>query len=39
MKKEIEKTHFDFGHNKLDYITYSGDQLVDYQITKESMMN
>jgi len=39
MKTEIQKAHFDFGYNQLDYVTYSNDQLKDYGITKESMMN
>ena len=39
MKKEIQKAHFDFGYNQLDYVTYSGDQLKDYGITESDMIN
>lgn len=38
MKSEVQKTHFNLGTNKLDYVSYTGGTMVEHPITKESVL-
>ena len=38
MKSEVQKTHFNLGTNKLDYVSYTGGTMIEHPITKESVL-
>ena len=37
LKSEVQKTHFNLGTSKLDYVSYTGGTMVEHMITKESV--
>ena len=37
IKNEVQKTHFNLGSSKLDYISYTGGTMVEHLITKEQV--
>lgn len=38
IKNEVQKTHFNLGNTKLDYISYTGGTMVEHLITKEQVL-
>ena len=39
MKAEVQKTHFNLGTSKLDYVSYAGGTMIEHPITKEEVHN
>jgi hypothetical protein len=37
-RAEIQKTHFNLGTTKLDYVSYAGGTMIEHPITKESLI-
>lgn len=38
MKTEVQKTHFNLGNNKLDYVSYAGGTMIEHPISKEDVI-
>lgn len=38
IKNEVQKTHFNLGTSKLDYVSYTGGTMIEHPITKESVL-
>ena len=38
MKTEVQKTHFNLGTNKLDYVSYAGGTMIEHPISKEDVI-
>lgn len=38
MKTEVQKTHFNLGTSKLDYVSYAGGTMIEHPITKEAVI-
>lgn len=38
IKTEVQKTHFNLGSSKLDYVSYAGGTMIEHPITKEQVI-
>ena len=38
LKTEVQKTHYNLGTNKLDYVSYAGGTMIEHPISKEDVL-